>query len=81
MADALASSRSEPLSVSSQCALEERSGCGTDVPEPRTTRVIIKAEFGSQSPGAGKIKPLSLRIVPLMSRRLQNHGSKRQMLA
>ena len=35
------SKRSVPTPASSQCADEERRGCGTDVPEPSTVSFII----------------------------------------
>src|SRR5438067_880300 len=39
------SKSSEPRSASSQCADEERRGCGTDVPEPSTVRFILPSPF------------------------------------
>src|SRR5438270_8360826 len=50
------SKRSVPTPASSQCADEERRGCGTDVPEPSTVSFI--------SPSAFTLSPYPFPLLP-----------------
>jgi hypothetical protein len=47
----LQSSRSVPVSASTQCAEADRRGCGTEVPDPSTVSLIESVSFQGESKG------------------------------